>query len=99
MILILLLGDSILRLFGGEAEAFALAGALILFAMTLEMILGVELFKDATSGKTVSIFPLAFPIIARAVRKGNTKKSVRNYPFSDCRKTLFYKYSSTFERS
>lgn len=66
MILFLLLGDSILGLFGVEVEAFAVAGALILFAMALEMILGVELFKDAASGKTASIVPLAFPIIAGA---------------------------------
>lgn len=66
MISFLLLGDSILGLFGVEVEAFAVAGALILFAMALEMILGVELFKDSGTEKTASIVPLAFPIIAGA---------------------------------
>lgn len=66
MIAFLLLGDNILGLFGVPVEAFAVAGAFILFAMSLEMILGIELFKDEVSGKTASIVPLAFPIIAGA---------------------------------
>lgn len=67
MIAFLLLGDSILGLFGVEVEAFAVAGAFILFAMAMEMILGIELFKnDGTTAKTASIVPLAFPIIAGA---------------------------------
>ena len=62
----LILGESILSLFGVNVEAFAVAGSLILFAMSLEMILGVRLFRDNTTGKTASIVPLAFPIIAGA---------------------------------
>jgi len=34
--------------------------------MSLEMILGVRLFRDNATGKTASIVPLAFPIIAGA---------------------------------
>jgi multiple antibiotic resistance protein len=34
--------------------------------MSLEMILGVHLFRDEVTGKTASIVPLAFPIIAGA---------------------------------
>lgn len=66
MIGFLILGESILKLFGVTVESFAVAGALILFAMALEMILGVKLFKDEVTGKTASIVPLAFPIIAGA---------------------------------
>lgn len=66
MIGFLILGESILNLFGVSIEAFAVAGSLILFAMALEMILGVKLFRDNVSGKTASIVPLAFPIIAGA---------------------------------
>lgn len=62
----LILGESILSLFGVNVEAFAVAGSLILFAMSLEMILGVHLFRDNATGKTASIVPLAFPIIAGA---------------------------------
>lgn len=66
MVGFLILGESILKLFGVEVESFAVAGAFILFAMSLEMILGVRLFRDEVSGKTASIVPLAFPIIAGA---------------------------------
>ncbi|TNF48202.1 MAG: MarC family protein [Bacteroidetes bacterium] len=66
MICFLLLGESILQLFGVTIESFAVAGSLILFAMALEMILGVKLFRDEATGKTASIVPLAFPIIAGA---------------------------------
>lgn len=66
MVGFLVLGESILRLFGVDIRSFAVAGSLILFAMSLEMILGVRLFRDSVSGKTASIVPLAFPIIAGA---------------------------------
>lgn len=66
MISFLVLGENILNLFGVEVQEFAVAGAVILFAMSLEMILGVRLFRDNVSGKTASIVPLAFPIIAGA---------------------------------
>lgn len=66
MIGFLILGENILGLFGVEIASFAVAGSLILFALALEMILGVELFKDQPSGKIASIVPLAFPIIAGA---------------------------------
>ncbi len=66
MIGFLILGESILNLFGVDIKSFAIAGSLILFAMALEMILGVKLFRDSVSGKTASVVPLAFPIIAGA---------------------------------
>lgn len=67
MILFLLAGKSILGLFRIGVEDFAIAGALIIFALGAEMILGIELFKpdpDATAG--ASIVPIAFPLIAGA---------------------------------
>jgi multiple antibiotic resistance protein len=66
MVSFLIVGESILKLFGVEVEAFAVAGAFILFAMSLEMILGVTMFKDEVTGKTASVVPLAFPMIAGA---------------------------------
>ncbi len=62
----LFLGESILKLFGVTIESFAVAGGLILFAMAIEMIFGVRLFRDEVKGKTASVVPLAFPIIAGA---------------------------------
>jgi multiple antibiotic resistance protein len=68
MIAFLIAGESILKLFGVNVESFAVAGSLILFAMALEMVLGIELFKETTpiKGKSAGIVPLAFPIIAGA---------------------------------
>lgn len=66
MIGFLFVGDSILKLFGVTIESFAVAGAFILFFMAMEMILGVRIFRDEMTGKTASVVPLAFPIIAGA---------------------------------
>jgi len=67
MILFLLAGKSILGLFGIGVEDFAIAGALIIFAIGAEMILGIELFKPDPEAKTgASIVPIAFPLIAGA---------------------------------
>lgn len=66
MIGFLFVGDSILKLFGVTIESFAVAGSLILFFMAMEMILGVKIFRDSATGKTASVVPLAFPIIAGA---------------------------------
>lgn len=67
MIVFLFLGTSILKLFGIDVESFAIAGALIMFLIGMEMILGVHIFKpDTDSPGSGSIVPLAFPLIAGA---------------------------------
>lgn len=65
MVSFLFLGKSILNLIGIDVYSFAVAGAFILFFLALEMILGISLYKEEeTSSKTISVFPLAFPLIA-----------------------------------
>jgi len=65
MIAFLFLGVSILNLIGIDVNSFAVAGALILFFLALEMILGISLYKEEeTNPITASVFPLAFPLIA-----------------------------------
>jgi len=65
MIAFLFLGKSILNLIGIDVNSFAVAGAFILFFIALEMILGVSLYKEEeTNARTISVFPLAFPLIA-----------------------------------
>lgn len=67
MIVFLFLGQSILQLFGLDVESFAVAGAIIMFLLSIEMILGVTLFKDDPDASGAgSIVPLAFPLIAGA---------------------------------
>ena len=64
----LFVGESILGLIGVGINEFAVAGSFVLFFMALEMILGVEIFKDNGEGskKVASVVPLAFPMIAGA---------------------------------
>ena len=42
MIVFLILGDKILQLFGIDIESFAIAGALVMFIIGMEMVLGME---------------------------------------------------------
>ncbi|MDF1547964.1 MAG: MarC family protein [Bacteroidales bacterium] len=65
MLVFLFAGKSVLGLFGVDISSFAIAGALILFFLALEMILGISLFKNHSTG-SASIVPLAFPLIAGA---------------------------------
>jgi multiple antibiotic resistance protein len=67
MIVFLFLGQSILTLFGLDVGSFAVAGAIVMFIIAMEMILGIEMIKDDPDAKgTGSIVPIAFPLIAGA---------------------------------
>jgi len=63
MILFLFLGQSILALIGLDIRSFALAGAIVIFFIGIEMVLGIRLNKEETSS-TASVVPVAFPLIA-----------------------------------
>lgn len=65
MIVFLFVGKEILNLIGIDVNSFAVAGAFILFFLAIEMILGVNLYKD-DSPQSASIVPIAFPLIAGA---------------------------------
>lgn len=65
MVVFLFVGESILGLIGIDVSSFAIAGSFILFFLALEMILGIQLYKDDEPA-TASIVPLAFPLIAGA---------------------------------
>ncbi|HCM75528.1 MAG TPA: hypothetical protein DIS90_04050 [Cytophagales bacterium] len=67
MVVFLFLGQSILMLFGLDVASFALAGAIVIFIVAMEMILGITLIKDdPDAGGSGSVVPLAFPLIAGA---------------------------------
>jgi multiple antibiotic resistance protein len=66
MVVFLFLGEQILALFGVDLASFALAGAIILFLLGMEMVLGKTIFVPEADDKSTSIVPLAFPIIAGA---------------------------------
>jgi len=61
----LFIGSPLLGIFGIDVSSFAIAGSFIIFLIAMEMILGIELFKQDSQGSG-SIFPIAFPLIAGA---------------------------------
>lgn len=66
MTIFLFVGEWILKLFQLEVSAFAIAGAVVLLILSIEMIFGVEIFKPDASSEGVSstLFPVVFPLIA-----------------------------------
>jgi len=67
MFAFLFVGERIITFIGVDVNSFAVAGSFVLFALAIEMILGVRLFNDdGAPPKVFSIVPLAFPIIAGA---------------------------------
>ncbi|HTM99693.1 MAG TPA: MarC family protein [Pedobacter sp.] len=65
MIVFLFAGKTLLNVIGVDVASFAIAGSFVIFAIAMEMVLGLTLFKDEAP-ETVSIVPLAFPLIAGA---------------------------------
>ncbi len=59
-------GDAILKIFQVDIASFAIAGALIIFLMALEMILDIEIFKNQGPIKEATLVPLVFPLLAGA---------------------------------
>ncbi len=59
-------GDAMLRLFNVDIESFAVAGSLVIFLMSLEMILDVVIFKNMGPIKSATLIPVVFPLLAGA---------------------------------
>ncbi|NDV84577.1 MarC family protein [Bacteroides sp. 51] len=59
-------GDMMLKLFHVDIESFAVAGAIVIFLMALEMLLDVEIFKNQGPIKSATLVPLVFPLLAGA---------------------------------
>lgn len=59
-------GDMLLKLFQVDIASFALAGAFVIFLMSLEMILDIEIFKNTGPIKEATLVPLVFPLLAGA---------------------------------
>ncbi len=57
-------GDWILSLFNVDVSSFAVAGALVIFVVAIEMTFGVEIFKLDSPGGSVTLVPIIFPLIA-----------------------------------
>jgi len=63
LLMFLLLGEVLMKMFGIKIEYFAVAGGFIIFLMALEMILDITIFKADVEGNG-NVIPLAFPMYA-----------------------------------
>ncbi len=67
LVIIYFLGDGVLSLFGVDVKSFAVAGSLVILAISFEMIFDVTIFRYDSSPEGVStIVPLVFPLIVGA---------------------------------
>jgi len=57
-------GEGVLHLFNVDIQSFAVAGALIIFNFSLEMVFDIEIFRNHGPEGGSSIVPIAFPLIA-----------------------------------
>jgi len=66
MVLFLFVGQPFLSLMGVDIHSFAVAGSIVIFVLGLEMILGIEFFKNEKGlpAGSASVVPIAFPLIA-----------------------------------
>ncbi|HBZ25716.1 MAG TPA: hypothetical protein DEO54_05670 [Rikenellaceae bacterium] len=62
----LFVGQAMLGLFGVDISSFAVAGALVLLVLAIEMIFGIQIFKDDGPTESATIVPIVFPLIAGA---------------------------------
>jgi multiple antibiotic resistance protein len=60
-------GEAFLNLFGVDISSFAIAGALIVFLISLEMILDINLFCEGTEiSSDATLVPVVFPLFIGA---------------------------------
>jgi multiple antibiotic resistance protein len=64
MIVFLFVGEKFLNLLGLDVRSFAVGGAIVIFLLGLEMVLGHEFFKSEGDAKMSTVVPIAFPLIA-----------------------------------
>lgn len=64
MTVFLFVGNWVLDLFNVDVSSFAVAGALVIFIISVEMIFGVEVFKNDAPGGSRTLVPIVFPLIA-----------------------------------
>lgn len=64
LIVFLLAGEWILKLFAVKIEYFAIAGGFVIFLMSLEMVLDIHIFRNENLEGEGSLVPLAFPMYA-----------------------------------
>ncbi len=64
MLIFLFVGQQLLNILGLDIQSFAVAGSIVIFIIGLEMVLGLDFFKQDDNPKSGSVVPIAFPLIA-----------------------------------
>ncbi len=64
LICFLYVGQGLLGLFGVDISSFAVAGGLVLLVLAVEMLFGIQVFKDDGPNSSATIVPLVFPLVA-----------------------------------
>jgi len=64
LLFFLFVGEWILKMFQVDVQSFAVAGALVILIISIEMIFGVELFKNDSPCESSTLVPVVFPLIA-----------------------------------
>ncbi len=64
LIIFLFVGEWILKLFQVDLQSFAVAGGLVLLIISIEMIFGVEIFKNDGLSESSTLVPVVFPLLA-----------------------------------
>ena len=63
LLFFMFVGQALLGVFGVDINSFAVAGAIVLFIVGLEMLLGIDIFRQDANA-SASVVPLAFPLLA-----------------------------------
>ncbi len=66
LLIFLALGASLLKLLSIDIYSFGVAGGIILFVMAVEMVFGLEIFKEDSPSANATFVPLVFPLFAGA---------------------------------
>lgn len=64
LIAFLFAGEALLRLFNTDIASFAIAGALVLFALAIEMTFNIEIFRADSNTSGATLVPVVFPLVA-----------------------------------
>lgn len=64
MLIFFFVGEQALNFMGLDIHSFAIAGSIVIFILGLEMVLGLEIFRNEKDSKSGNVVPIAFPIIA-----------------------------------
>ena len=82
MVLFLYIGEEFLKLLGVDLRSFAVGGSIVIFILGLELVLGLEFFKTEKEIKSVTVVPIAFPLIAGSGTLTTIMSLKANYPES-----------------